>query len=97
MTAGFMTSVSRTRFKTAGVVAFAHPAPIERYLEDPVCADSAWQGQYKFFIGILFQQPFHRRIRFIQRGIELGRVFAAGFGHVWASAAGAADFFRDRS
>src|SRR6476660_2218939 len=43
----------------------------------------------------LFQQPFHRRIGFIQRGIELARIFAARLVHVRTSATGAAYFFRD--
>jgi hypothetical protein len=35
----------------------------------------------------LLQQPFHRGISFIERGVELRGIFAAGFGHIGASTA----------
>ena len=38
-------------------------------------------------LGMSSKQPFHSRVSFIQRSIELCGIFAAGFGHVWASAA----------
>jgi hypothetical protein len=61
----------------------------KRQLSSIPTVDSVFEAQR------LLQEPFHRRISLVERSVELGWIFAAGFGHVWASAARTANFFCD--
>src|SRR5438552_4338420 len=49
----------------------------------------------KSVVRFLTKYGFHDGVSVPQRGAELPRVFAAGFGHIWTAAARAADFLRD--